>query len=46
VDAILDMLEQTPAENRINFSQVGQQLSDSNPNPYAEIISRVEGADK
>lgn len=46
VDAILDMLEKTPAENRINFSQVGQQLSDSNPNPYAEIISRVEGTGK
>lgn len=46
VDALLDILEQTPAEHRINFSQVGanQNLSDTGPDPYAEIISRVTTA--
>jgi hypothetical protein len=46
VDSLLDVLEQTPAENRVNYTQVGQQLSDSDPNPYAEIISRVETVGK
>jgi hypothetical protein len=46
-EALFRALEKMPGANRVDFAQVGQQvLSDSDPNPYADIIANAAAAAK